>query len=161
MLAVDNNLHVSEDNFKNTLWEYFVFHANQRLQLLNFYIILETFIVTSLITIFQFNNTIIFRILLSFALVFFSFVFYALDLRTSNMIKNVEKSMMIIEEQYRDKYNSGYMIFSIEYQNTSAQRKKSRFARFFMSSSRLFHYIYGFFVIIGIIGFVLTAYSVF
>ena len=39
---------LTESEFFKMVWDYFVIHANQRMQILNFYIVLETFFITGL-----------------------------------------------------------------------------------------------------------------
>lgn len=41
---------LTESEFFKMVWDYFVIHANQRMQILNFYIVLETFFITGLLT---------------------------------------------------------------------------------------------------------------
>ena len=48
---------LKENDFLKILWDYFCIHGSQRIQLLNFYIILETFFVTALLTLFQLEKS--------------------------------------------------------------------------------------------------------
>lgn len=75
----DNAL--KESDFLRILWDYFSLHGNQRIQILNFYIILETFFITALLTLFQLEGKLtVFRLVLSIAIIFFSLIFLLLIL---------------------------------------------------------------------------------
>lgn len=53
---MQTNNELSENDFVKILWDYFAIHANQRIQILNFYIVLETFFITGLLTLFQLDG---------------------------------------------------------------------------------------------------------
>ncbi|MDE7176873.1 MAG: hypothetical protein K2O59_03585 [Lachnospiraceae bacterium] len=152
---------VSESDFLKVLWDYFAVHANQRIQILNFYIVLETFFITGLLTLFQLDgNLTAFRLILSASIIFFSFVFYALDKRTKEMIKFSEDALKTIEQKYASEYGSGIMIFSKEQEKTLFERRWSWFAKKFLSYSKLFKLIYLFFTIIGISGMIIEIINI-
>lgn len=147
---------LNERDFLKILWDYFAIHANQRIQILNFYIVLETFFITGLLTLFQLNGELtVFRLLLSFAIIFFSFIFYALDRRTKEMIKFSEEALKNIEQKYVAQYSDKIMIFSIEQEKTLLERRWSWFAKKCLSYSKLFQLIYLFFTIIGVLGIII------
>lgn len=150
---MQENRELSESDFLKVLWDYFALHANQRIQILNFYIVLETFFITGLLTLFQLDgNLTVFRLILSASIIFFSVVFYALDKRTKEMIKFSEDALKTIEQKYSSEYSSEIMIFNKEQEKTLFERRWSWFAKKFLSYSKLFKLIYLFFTIIGISG---------
>lgn len=149
---------LTENDFLNVLWNYFSLHANQRMQLLHFYILLETFVITGLLTIFQLNGEFkIFRILLSVAIIFFSIVFKGLDKRAKEMIKYSENAIRYLEKKYILKYNGDIMIFCIEEEKTAYERRKNWCKKFFLSYSKLFNLIYFFFIAIGFVCMVISS----
>lgn len=143
---------LKENDFFKILWDYFCIHGAQRIQILNFYIVLETFFVTALLTLFQLEKSISsLRFILSFAIIFFSFIFYTLDCRTKNIIKLSEIAIKKIEQKYEDVYGENIMIFSLEEKNTRANRNSNWFSRHFLSYSKSFKMIFAFFVFIGFV----------
>lgn len=153
---MQNSTELNKSDFFKMLWDYFAIHANQRIQILNFYIVLETFFITGLLTLFQLNGELtVFRLLLSFAIIFFSFIFYALDRRTKEMIKFSEEALRNIEQKYVAQYSNKIMIFSIEQEKTLSERRWSWFAKKYLSYSKLFQLIYIFFTIIGVLGIII------
>lgn len=63
---------LTESEFFKMVWDYFVIHANQRMQILNFYIVLETFFITGLLTLFQLDGELTaFRFIVCIAIIFF------------------------------------------------------------------------------------------
>ncbi len=115
---------LTESDFLKILWDYFAIHANQRMQILNFYIVLETFFITGLLTLFQLDGELAaFRFTVCIAIIFFSLIFYALDMRTKTMIKFSEDALKTIEQKNVAKYGNEIMIFSIEQEKTLYERR--------------------------------------
>jgi hypothetical protein len=158
---MQESIELKESDFLKILWDYFAVHANQRIQILNFYIVLETFFITGLLTLFQLDGDLtVFRLILSVSIIFFSFIFYALDKRTKEMIKFSEEALKTLEQKYVLKYGSGIMIFSKEQEKTLFERRWSWFAKKFLSYSKLFKMIYLFFTIIGISGMIIEMINI-
>lgn len=156
-----NNTSLMESDFLKMVWDYFAIHANQRIQILNFYIVLETFFITGLLTLFQLDGELTaFRFMLCIAIIFFSLVFYALDTRTKTMIKFSEDALKAVEQKYIAKYGAEIMIFSIEQEKTLYERRWSWIARRYLSYSKLFRLIFCFFTIIGLLGMCLEIYNI-
>lgn len=144
---------LKESDFAKILWDYFSLHGNQRIQIMNFYIVLETFFVTAFITLFQLDGVLtVIRVIICVAIMFFSFIFHALDIRTKEMIKTAEDALKNIEHKYEDIYGKSIMIFNIEQEKTIYQRKRSWFAKKYLSYSKLFGLIFLFFTFIGLLG---------
>ena len=152
---------MNERDFYNTLWNYFIQHANQRIQLINFYIILETFLFAGLFALVKDATTdqcITYKlvcILISISSIFFSFVFYNLDTRTKQMIHTCEKSLRIIENKYETLLSSDLMIFNKEARFTPLLRKWNWFP---LSYSKSFKALFLFF---SMIGFICLVYFIF
>lgn len=88
-------------DYLDFLWNYFELHSNQRMQLMNFYIIIESLFVTGLIALISSDHpNMIAEISICVAMIFFSVVFFLLDRRTKNMIKLCEDSIKKIERRY-------------------------------------------------------------
>ena len=95
------------DKLIDYYWNYFQLHSNQRMQLINFYISIEVVLVGAYFTLIL-NCTSLPWVLktVSFAISFFSVVFYLMDRRTVFLIKESERCFMEIEnlvddEKYR------------------------------------------------------------
>lgn len=141
-------INMNEKDFYDNLWNYFVLHSNQRIQLINFYIILETFLFAGLFTLITSeNDTTIFCILVSLASLFFSFLFLNLDVRTKQMIKICEDSIKKLESKHKQQYGEDVMIFSKE-EIITFNRKIHHFY-FPLSYTNSFFLLFIFFSIIG------------
>jgi len=141
---------LTEKDFLVVLWNYFSLHSSQRTTLLNFYIVLESLFVTGLITLSELKGRYTeYQIVVCVAIIFFSFVFYRLDKRTKNLIKNSEIAIKSIETKYSVQFGQDIMIFTKESDTTASQRKKLNIA---FSYTNLFNLIYIFFVAIGSVG---------
>lgn len=136
-------MELKEMDFAEMLWNYFSLHSNQRIQLINFYIILETFLFAGLFSLLTSeNDTTIFCILISFASLFFSFLFWNLDVRTKQMIKECEECIKHLENNYNQKYGEEIMIFLKEEKNTKVRK-------FPLSYAKAFFLLFIFFSLIG------------
>lgn len=147
---------LEESEFLHILWEYFSLHASQRIQMLNFYIILETFLLTAWLTLLQIDEKFnVPRIIIGVAIIIFSIVFYALDIRTKSMIKLCEESLCKVESSYVSQFGKKYMVFNLEQESTGKERKKNWFKRHFLSYSKLLLIIYSFFGLVGVLAIVM------
>ena len=141
---------MQESDFARVLWEYFTTHAKQRMQMFNFYIILETFLITAFCTLCEFGDeTCIYRIIVSLAIIVFSVAFYCIDKRSKMMIKESEKALRTLESRYEEKYGRDIMIFTKEEESTTKQRENCCFASGLLSYSKMLKIIFVFFIIIG------------
>ena len=136
------------------LWNYFALHSNQRIQLLNFYILIESFLITALITLFVQSGTsyLIFNLLICVSVIFFSFIFYAIDYRTKTLIKLSEDAIRLYEITYVP--HDTFRIFKNEYTSTNEIRKSKMLN--LLSYSKLFFLVYIYFTVIGLIGIILS-----
>jgi len=149
---------LDEKDFYNTLWNYFSLHANQRVQVFNFFIIIECFLIGGFFTVSQLaSENKFYKIVICCLVVLFSFIFFLLDIRTKNIIKIVEKSIIQVEEKYKDKIGKENMIFSCEQEFTKLDRTKSLFKKL-LSYSNIFLIIFFLFIVLGIICIILTVF---
>lgn len=143
---------MQERDFARVLWDYFSIHAKQRMQMFNFYIILETLFITAFCTLCEFGDKMcIYRIIVSLAIIVFSVAFYLIDKRSKMMIKESEKALRTLEGRYEEKYGRDIMIFTKEEESTTRQRENCCFASKFLSYSKMLKFIYVFFIIIGFV----------
>lgn len=144
---------MEEKSFYSLTWNYFQQHANQRIELINFYIILEVFLFTGMYTVAisedaDANIQRVVCIIIGIASICFSFIFYNLDCRTKRMIKNSERILKAFEAKYSAQFGDELMVFSSEEQQTNTQR---RFTIFPLSYANCFRFLFLFFSGIGVI----------
>ena len=66
---------MEEKDFNNSLWKYFEIHSNQRMQMMHFYILLESLFITGLVALFSAKKDMKFvETGICVAMIFFSFV---------------------------------------------------------------------------------------
>ncbi|HEY1192472.1 MAG TPA: hypothetical protein VGE74_32915 [Gemmata sp.] len=82
--------------------EYFKVHADQRMKMFNFYILLILAMVAGLITLLKESPSIpVARSAVSLLVVFISFIFKKLDDRTRTLVKHSERALMLLEQDGR------------------------------------------------------------
>ncbi|MCM1542305.1 MAG: hypothetical protein NC121_13725 [Blautia sp.] len=142
---------MNDKDYMNMLWNYFELHANQRMQLMNFFIVLESLMVAGLISLLDAEgNLSIWECGICVGMIFFAAVFYGLDYRTKKMIKLCESSIKLLERRNNGTQGSveeWIGIFSKEEDYTKNQ--KIRF-----TYSKLFGIQYIFFALIAIVMFI-------
>jgi len=93
-------------------WKYFEIHANQRMQMFNYYIAISTAITAGLATSFQVGYKLsMLGIVMGLLLMLVSFIFSKLDARTSFLIKHAEQSLKKFELAVN---SPDYFIFTLE-----------------------------------------------
>ena len=106
---------MEEKDFNNSLWKYFEIHSNQRMQMMHFYILLESLFITGLVALFSAKKDMKFvETGICVTMIFFSFVFWGFDRRTREMIHNCEDAIKSIESKYSNQSNYKMMIFTEE-----------------------------------------------
>lgn len=149
---------LKESDFLRVLWDYFSMHGAQRMQMLNFYIILEGLFITALAAL----ELTLLKVLICIAIIFFSLVFWGLDIRTKRMVKLSEDAIKFVEKNYEGKYGKEIMIFNIEMERTASyERSVNWIMRQFMSYTKLFRLVYIFFMLIGVVGGVMELLNIF
>ena len=153
-LTIKKELDMNDNDFMDMLWKYFELHSNQRIQLINFYIVLESLLVAGLISLLSIQkDLIIWECGVCGAIIFFSLIFYGLDRRTKQMIKLCEDIIKQLEKNHGGQ--SGPVqewigIFSKEEYISRSNKEKWTY-------SKLFKLQYFFFIIIAIIMFFIIA----
>ena len=89
-----------EGTFRDYAWNYFAVHAQQRLQLFEFYITISTATLAGFFALLQVASARRLVCLVGFALTFFSFIFWKLELRTRTLVKNAEEALRYLDEQH-------------------------------------------------------------
>lgn len=82
-------------------WNYFALHAQQRISVFQYFITIETALITAAIISIQYKsdlNNPRWAVLLGPAIILFSFVFWKIDQRTKDLIKKSEISLRQIED---------------------------------------------------------------
>lgn len=126
---------MNDKDYMDMLWSYFELHANQRMQLMNFFIVLESLMVAGLISLLSAqNNLYLWERGICIGMLFFSLIFYGLDYRTKNMIKLCESSIIMLEK--RNKGTEGPAeewvgIFSKEEYFTNNKKIKCTYSKLF------------------------------
>lgn len=117
-------LTMEEKDFMDTLWKYFELHANQRMQVMNFYIVIVSLFFTALVAMFCSDKDMrMYESVLCVAVIFFSWIFMMFDKRTRSMIKNCEKAIKKIEMKHMEKFGAEIMIFTQEELQTEIKKE--------------------------------------
>lgn len=87
---------------RNYAWNYFQFHAEQRLKTFHFYIIIAAILTGGYITLLTDNNFPYksWSSVLAFLLSFISFVFWRIERRNHQLVKNAEKALRHLDESW-------------------------------------------------------------
>jgi len=88
------------DYLRKQAWDYFHLHANQRLAVFNFYIVISSVTATSYFASFKLDSNLQnARPALSSLLCILAFLFWKLDQRTKVLVKNAERALKFFESQ--------------------------------------------------------------
>lgn len=147
---------IAEKEFINHLWSYFMQHANQRMQLFHFYILLETFLFTGVFTFYGREKSYGICLVISIATILFTLVFLNLDTRTKQLIKNCEELISKVENDYKDRLCADFMIISYEKEKTTQQRQYNTFPLSYTKSLRWMFFV---FFVAGIVSVVYSCYQ--
>jgi len=79
------------------IWNYFQVHASQRLTTFNFYILISTVIATGYVVAVKDGGITILAMVFGIILFVLSFIFWKLDLRNRQLIKNAEEGLKYLE----------------------------------------------------------------
>ena len=82
-------------------WNYFEYHATQRLTTFNFYLTLSSLISSALFFSLNSANLFWISIFLGFLLIIFSFIFQKLDRRNRDLINGAEEALKYFEKETR------------------------------------------------------------
>lgn len=113
---------INQNQFDHS-WKYFEIHANQRMQMFNYYIAVTSALSAGLGATFQDGNTCYgLRIILGLLLIFVSFIFWKLDSRTSFLIKLAEVRLKEFEANFQTTECSIFTPEEIEMNQSSATK---------------------------------------
>ena len=84
------------------IWNYFQVHASQRLTTFHFYILISTVITTGFLIVI--TNTPILALILSIMLILLSSIFWKLDTRNKQLIRNAEAGLKHLESNVKINY---------------------------------------------------------
>jgi hypothetical protein len=87
------------ETYRDYVWSYFVLHAQQRLQTFQFFITLATAILGGILLLNRSVQSTRLIFILGFLLMFFSFIFWKLDRRNRNFVRNAEAALKYFESQ--------------------------------------------------------------
>ena len=119
----------NKENIRNYIWKYFQLHAGQRLTTFNFYLVISTLFTSGYFI--AFKDIPILSLFLSFILIALSFIFWKLDSRNKQLIRNAENGLKEIEKQdnLEVKINDIHIlnVFSYEQKQTEILRGEKTF----------------------------------
>lgn len=121
---------ISEKDAYNTAWEYFKFHAQQRLTYLNYFIAFSVALTSAQIGILSANIGLQYiGIFIGIAQIFLAFIFIKIDKRNTFLTKLSENILREFEKFYsfsnNDEYLNSVKIFTIEEQESSKVKMMS------------------------------------
>lgn len=143
-------------------WNYFQLHASQRLTTFKFYITISTIISTGYVATVAVSVIPTLAILLGFTLSLLSFIFWKLDSRNKQLIKNAEEALKYLERlpcfsnsiPTNKNVASVLKIFTYEEEQTNRMRKNKSFWswRNVYSYSECFNMVFAIFGFLGFFG---------
>lgn len=140
--------------FRDYAWNYFSVHANQRMGVFQFYITLSTAVLGGAVLLAGSGDDRIWSALLFMLLPFLSFVFWRLDQRTSELVKNAEKALQHLDEMaLSNKSDHGGQVLALFKNDENAKRKAGRWPLLgHFSYSRCFRYVFVSVALLGVLG---------
>ncbi len=148
---------MTENFLRKQAWDYFQLHANQRLAVFNFYIVISSVTATAYFSSFKSDSNLQHaRSVLAALLCVFAFLFWKLDQRTKTLVKNAERALKFYEN--REEIESVAKVFTQEeLDNSCAQHGIWRFLpwRLRLSYSDCFNFVFLIFFLLGLSGFAL------
>ena len=146
-----------QSELRGYTWDYFALHADQRIKTFNFYLILFGLVSGGLITPLKDGQNYRLGAPVALALAFVSFIFWRLDIRNKELIKNSEEALKLLERDDRLPDEGGspnrLKLFTYE-EHATGLRKKERFLGFIpkhYSYSTCFHAVFLAFGLAGLI----------
>jgi uncharacterized membrane protein len=153
---------ISDKEWLDLAFKYFIQHAQQRVQHFNYFIIYSSLLTTGAITCLQ-PNIKAYSLGIGIGLIqlFVSFVFNKLDDRNRFLIKHAENIIKNIEKQTIGTNHNFYPLFTLEENLTNklAQLKKKNIISRPISHKTAYSSIYLVFGIIGFIYFIISVFS--
>jgi hypothetical protein len=141
-------------NLQQYAWNYFQLHAEQRLKTFEFYIVMATVLLSGYGVSLKENDLKPISVVLGILLTILSFVFWKLDVRNKQLIKNAEQVLKTIEKECipESSENTFNILKLFTYDD---EQKKDRASFFFwrryFSYSNCFNIMFIVFAVLGII----------
>lgn len=141
-----------DDTYRDYAWKYFSLHSDQRIKTFQFYVAFSTTIIGGLLILIKEGHPQKWMGLIGFLLTALSFVFWKLDVRTKEMIKNSELALKYLDDRYNlpdieGKPNPLSLFRSDDY-GVTANNQAGLGGHF--SYSRCFRWVFASFAIVGI-----------
>ena len=143
-----------DETFRKYAWDYFALHADHRLRAFHFYILISgalTGVFATSIGKGEFHR---WTWAIGVLLIFFSFVFWKMDLRTRQLVKNAENALMFLDAQHGLDDQEGLphplRVFSRE-QALSHSLKLWSWTGGHFSYARCFRWVFAMFALVGAI----------
>lgn len=150
-------------NIRQYAWDYFQLHAGQRLKTFEFYIVISTLLLSGYVISLKEDSLIFIGIVIGFLLIVLSFVFWKLDVRNKQLIKNAEQALKTIEDEVISENNEGvphnFKLFHYDDFNVQKERQKTRKLPWnkHFSYSNCFNIMFGVFALLGLMAILWTA----
>jgi hypothetical protein len=149
----------SQTEMLDHAWRYFELHANQRMSLFNFFLVLSSFVAAGLGASLQLRGTLeLMGVGLGVILATVSFTFWKLDQRTSFLIKHAERAVAEIESGFSV---STARLFSNEVRVTARVVSKCYNPCRLWTYGSAFRFVFLVMGLVGIIGAILSVYFFF
>ena len=155
----------SLENARNHAWNYFALHAQQRISVFQYFISIETALITAAFLTLQYKEELenpLWPIVLGPAIIIFSFVFWKIDQRTRDLIVRAETSLKQIENEICKDLPSNVCLPFSEDPQTKSDSNFSTFPLFpgRLTYSQAFGTIYVISAFFGCLFFALTIKSI-
>ena len=142
-------------------WQYFKAHADQRMSLFNFFVVISALLTAALATTWKKDcDYPIYGLFLSCGMIVISFVFWKLNQRVAYFIKHAESALKNIENSSL-KDEDLTRLFCLEETKTKIVRGKVNWKlwTWHMTYSECFGVVYVVFAVIGFIGMIIAIVS--
>lgn len=149
---------ISSEQLMEHAWKYFEIHSNQRITLFNYFLFIMTGLGAAIgITLQASSKFAYVGIFLSFFVSLVSFVFWKLDQRTSFLIKESEKTLILLER------NSAvdFAIFSKEEANLDKHNKDKFYIFKTFTYGNIFRLVFFTTGLVGVLGMVIFILKIF
>lgn len=97
--------HEERSEARNYAWCYFALHADQRIRLFNYFLVITGLILSAFTALRESTNSSKIVSILPFLLIPASFVFWRLEERTRTLVKNAEDALRFLDEQFSQPNN--------------------------------------------------------
>jgi hypothetical protein len=141
-------------NVQQYAWDYFQLHATQRLKTFEFYVVIATVLLSGYGVSLKENDLRPISVVLGILLTILSFVFWKLDVRNKQLIKNAEQALKTIEKECvpESPESTPNILKLFTYEDEQKKNRTSLlFWRRYFSYSDCFNFMFTVFAILGII----------